>query len=178
MKQEQTSGRNIKPEKDMTYRNLQHIENQWSQSSPLCLSHRDSQDRGSQDVHAGVLWSLLLGRGPHRQMPTLRSRGSLGSFFRPPGSSEDSVGLVASSFPFPASCGSTPQLRPFFLSPCLPSHRPTVLYVLPLHTSQPSHTTYIYAPLRPTLLCLCNIHGHTHMPYFLDGLLLAERPVP
>lgn len=65
---------------------------------------------------------------------------------------EDSLGLVASSFPFPASCGSTPQLRPFFLSPCLPSHRPTLLYVLPLHASQPSHTTYIYAHLRPTLL--------------------------
>jgi hypothetical protein len=51
-------------------------------AAPLCLSHRDSQGRQAgrcQDVHAGVQWSLL-GRGPHRQMPTERSKGNLGSF--------------------------------------------------------------------------------------------------
>lgn len=75
IRQEQTSGRNIKPKKkkNMAYWNLQHIENQWSQCSLLCL------DEGNQNVHTGVLWSLL-GRGPRKQMPTERNRGNWAIF--------------------------------------------------------------------------------------------------
>lgn len=146
MRQEQTSGRNITspPTK----------KNPWL-TRTFNISRTSGPNAGEVRRHTGVLWNLLLDRRPHREMPTETSRGNLGGFSIRPLESSVRIqdGLVARSFPFPASCAFHSHLSD-------PSSS-----ALACHPTGPPSRTSSHPPHLPTItqhMCVCNIHRHAH----------------
>lgn len=146
---------------------LQHVKNQGSHAASLCLIHQDRQGRGGQDRHTGDQWSLLSGRGPHRQVSTDR-QGMLGQFSsRQPGCSvRISCGLAVRSFLLPFSHFSSRVLGlhcplsapPYSAHVCLPTGPPSPSY----YTHRPPNH-HISHPCSPCIhMCVQHTHAHKH----------------